>query len=504
MRLLVIDDEVYTREGIMESMEWEALGISEVLDTDDGLSALAMLEWFQPDIILTDIRMPKMDGMAFAEKFLEKCPDGKIIFMSAYMEKQYYKNAIRLSAVDYVEKPLDLDELERAIIKAVEGIQKNRTRNVHERDSKLMLEERLANYLTGRRSNLTKIYDFCDKVNFPTEGRYISFMFHDLEKDDDRQGNVLLIRQFFEEEDICSITAPMEKYNYLCIIALRKGQNPDIHKMLGMFLRQSQSFQIGVGFEVDSLSGISESYRIAEGILNNAFYNPKDSIFELTNMKRPVMSVNAGIYTRLHDTIYQMPDRLLSMIDMIFTEFSEDQNLHPDSIRSFSKAVIQDLLVVKKDSRERMVCMLQGIAPEDYIDDSESLQDIHEAVRMAALLVLDTSEKVVNLSPIIRNAAQYIRNNCRKSDLGLQDVADYCNLSTGYLSGIFKKEMGMTVRKYIEDYRIELAKEQLSVTRDRISDISEQCGFAQAGYFSRVFKQKEGMTPAEYRELHHT
>lgn len=329
-------------------------------------------------------------------------------------------------------------------------------------------------------------------------------MFHDLEKDDDRQSNVLMIRQFFEEEEICSVTAPMGKYNYLCILALQKGQHPDIHWILRMFLRQSQSFQIGVGFEVDSLCGISESYRMAEGILNNAFYNPKENIFEMTSMKRPVMNVNAGIYTRLHDTIYQMPDRLLSMIDMIFTEFSEEQSLHPDSIRAFSKAVIQDILIVKKDSKERMICMLQGINPEDYIDDSESLQDIHEAVRMAALLVLDTSEKVVNVSPVIKNAAQYIRNNCRKSDLGLQDVADYCNLSTGYLSGIFKKEMGMTVRKYIEDYRLELAKEQLSITRDRISDISEQCGFAQAGYFSRVFKQKEGMTPAEYRELHHT
>lgn len=90
MRVLVVDDEIYTREGILESVDWEALGVDDVMDADDGLTALSIVEWFCPDIVISDVKMPQMDGITFARQFLEAHPDCKIIFMSAYLEIRYY------------------------------------------------------------------------------------------------------------------------------------------------------------------------------------------------------------------------------------------------------------------------------------------------------------------------------------------------------------------------------------------------------------------------------
>ena len=111
MKLLIADDEKLTREGIRDSLDLEALGISGVFLADDGVHGLETALEELPDIVLTDIRMPRMNGVEMAEKLLEQLPDTSLVFMSAYSDKEYLKAAIKLKAVSYVEKPLDIREL---------------------------------------------------------------------------------------------------------------------------------------------------------------------------------------------------------------------------------------------------------------------------------------------------------------------------------------------------------------------------------------------------------
>ena len=106
MKLLIVDDEKLTREGLVASINWKSLGISQVFQADDGLNGLALAKKEQPEIILCDVRMPRMDGIQMAERIEAFAPDTVIIFMSGYSDKEYLKAAIKLKAVNYVEIPM--------------------------------------------------------------------------------------------------------------------------------------------------------------------------------------------------------------------------------------------------------------------------------------------------------------------------------------------------------------------------------------------------------------
>ena len=120
MKLLIVDDEELTRTGVISSIDWKALGIEEVLQADDGMNGLEMAKRHRPEIILCDVRMPRMTGIAMLERLEKILPDTIPIFMSGYSDKDYLKAAIKLKAVNYIEKPLNPAEIREAVLEAIE------------------------------------------------------------------------------------------------------------------------------------------------------------------------------------------------------------------------------------------------------------------------------------------------------------------------------------------------------------------------------------------------
>lgn len=118
MKLLIVDDEELTRVGVISSINWQSIGIDEVLQADDGMNGLEMARMHKPDIILCDVRMPRLDGIQMLEQLETILPDVVPVFMSGYSDKEYLKAAIKLKAVNYIEKPLDPLEIQDAVIEA--------------------------------------------------------------------------------------------------------------------------------------------------------------------------------------------------------------------------------------------------------------------------------------------------------------------------------------------------------------------------------------------------
>jgi len=499
MRALIVDDEMYTREGILEYVDWESFGIEEVMDADDGASALCVADWFCPDIVISDVKMPQMDGITFARKFLDKFPDSKIIFMSAYMEIRYYREAIKLSAVDYVEKPLDMDEMLQAIQKAVRGIEENRKNRDGIKKSKIMLEEQVVNYLINPGKKEEHCRELCQQIGFLHEGHYICFCFKDLEKED-KQVIVTMIDEFFKERRLKSITAKNDGY-YCSILTMNSimKNHYTLQELGQQFTNQYPSFHIGLGFYVDHIISISESWRLARKALNQAFYEPQKTIFEQNILQENASMVDSGIYSRVYHVIMNEPERLSIVINTVLSKFDEAKTLEPASIKAFAKAIILDVMKQKGTEDTGWEEIFWGQTPEDAIDGCESLDEIHQVLMNVSGMLVGVGGFSGN-SSMVKRACRHIRKYFYKQDLSLVVIAEECGISTGYLCMIFKKELGITARQFIEEYRIEVAKERLIHTNERVQDISINCGFAQHGYFSRVFKQKTGMTPAEYRE----
>lgn len=122
MKLLIVDDEKLTRDGLMNSIDWEQLGIDAVEQADDGLHGYELSKRFHPDIVLSDVRMPRMSGIEMAEKLQADDRNISIIFMSGYSDREYLKAAIKLKAVSYVEKPIDLEEIREAVRRACRDV----------------------------------------------------------------------------------------------------------------------------------------------------------------------------------------------------------------------------------------------------------------------------------------------------------------------------------------------------------------------------------------------
>ena len=117
-KLVIVDDEPATRQGIRTALNWSLLNIEIAGEASNGLEALDLVERIHPDILICDIRMPKMDGISLVTELQSRSPGTQVLFLSGYSDKEYLKNAIRLDAVDYIFKPFELDELTAAVKKA--------------------------------------------------------------------------------------------------------------------------------------------------------------------------------------------------------------------------------------------------------------------------------------------------------------------------------------------------------------------------------------------------
>lgn len=161
MKLLIVDDEELTRTGLISSIDWDSLGITEILQADDGVNGLEMAKLYKPEIILCDVRMPRMTGIAMLERLEKFLPDSIPIFMSGYSDKEYLKAAIKLKAINYIEKPLHPEEVQAAVLEAQtlykQKLRSHRGEAIHSQE----IATRLAQQLTLPPSDNNKIADLC-------------------------------------------------------------------------------------------------------------------------------------------------------------------------------------------------------------------------------------------------------------------------------------------------------------------------------------------------------
>lgn len=167
MKLLIVDDEELTRTGLISSIDWDSLGITEVLQADDGVNGLEMARLYKPEIILCDVRMPRMTGIAMLERLEKFLPDSIPIFMSGYSDKEYLKAAIKLKAINYIEKPLHPEEVQAAVLEAQtlykQKLRSHRGEAIHSQE----IATRLAQQLTLPPSDNNKIADLCLELGQP-------------------------------------------------------------------------------------------------------------------------------------------------------------------------------------------------------------------------------------------------------------------------------------------------------------------------------------------------
>ena len=499
MRLLIADDEDYAREGLIESIPWEKYGIDEIMQAKDGREALTISGWFRPDIVLTDIRMPKLNGLEFAERMIRQCPDSKLLFMSGYMEIEYLKKAISLDAVEFVEKPIELDKVEQAVKKAVTFVREKELFEKKEGQWQKLERQRLLNMLKLKTKDKALIEKLCREVGFPEKAGYLTAVLWN--KNEENAGELEpLAAEFWKDTGIDYLLTMLDRGKYLFLGAFGAFRQSRIREKCREMAGLKEGLCVGIGFETDNLMAVAASSEIALLNAEQSFFKSERRIFEIEDGIPEMKKLNPGLYAEFDRILKEDAGEVTAWLHELAEKICGEGFYRQEDIVMLMSAFAR-LLIQEKNA---LLLSVEGIDTEE---DAE--QKIREASSMAEVMELFDRlleafgihrEQETQYSRLVRDTIAYIEQHCREAELSVTDIAADMHFSAAHLNVLFRKETGVTVKQYISDYRLNLSKKLLCNPHIKVSEIAERCGYSNANYFSKVFRASENMTPVEYRK----
>ena len=499
MRLLIADDEDYAREGLIESIPWEKYGIDEIMQAKDGREALTISGWFRPDIVLTDIRMPKLNGLEFAERLIRQCPDSKLLFMSGYMEIEYLKKAISLDAVEFVEKPIELDKVEQAVKKAVTFVREKELFEKKEGQWQKLERQRLLNMLKLKTKDKALIEKLCREVGFPEKAGYLTAVLWN--KNEENAGELEpLAAEFWKDTGIDYLLTMLDRGKYLFLGAFGAFRQSRIREKCREMAGLKEGLCLGIGFETDNLMAVAASSEIALLNAEQSFFKSERRIFEIEDGIPEMKKLNPGLYAEFDRILKEDAGKVTAWLHELAEKICGEGFYRQEDIVMLMSAFAR-LLIQEKNA---LLLSVEGIDTEE---DAE--QKIREASSMAEVMELFDRlleafgihrEQETQYSRLVRDTIAYIEQHCREAELSVTDIAADMHFSAAHLNVLFRKETGVTVKQYISDYRLNLSKKLLCNPHIKVSEIAERCGYSNANYFSKVFRASENMTPVEYRK----
>lgn len=513
MKLLIVDDEELTRTGVISSVDWASIGIDEIFQADDGLNGLELARRKKPEIILCDVRMPHMDGISMLERLETLLPDSVPIFMSGYSDKEYLKAAIKLKAVNYIEKPLDSNEIREAVLEArdlyIQRQYSHQGANQQSKDtaSRLAREltipygnnrhviEELSSELPFTLAPGTFFTTFIVKMDSSCELaahtiREISLAFDNFLKN-------LHMHQLFMEKRalhlvyfLCSPSRPVDAVLY------------DIGNFLAEHFAPHGKYYITAGETVNSISKAYQSYSSAVILLQSSFFFPEGTFL-------PFCSTTSDIYP---PSIPSDPENEFSscladrdqegcrrLMEKLFDAFHGNMNLLQNQVKDMYYKMF---LTLEDARRQQAVTEASGKGENiaDTMERSFSLMELHHRLLDKTDAFFRNLQNSVNENPTIFLIKDYISRNYMNETLSVKDISAHVFLSTSYVCTFFKNETEKTLNQYLTEYRMERAKALLSDSRYKIADISSKVGYSDGNYFGKSFKKYSGLSPSEYRE----
>ncbi len=501
MKILIADDEDYTREGLIESIDWDAFGIDEVMQASNGQEALKIVKWFHPDIVLTDIRMPKMDGIAFAEELLENNRNSRVIFISGYMEIEYLKSAIRLSVVDYIEKPIDLAVLQEALAKAVEEVRENRRNQAAVENQRDIQQQTLVSLLCSKESDSRTIERLAREIDFPLNTGYVCVFVRHPAKEPPQEGDMGKMLDILQSRQGKALGRyDKEKRQFQMTLSVQEGKQYQVMPICTDLLEAFPRAWIGAGMDAKDYRHIYNSCRTACAAVNSAFYQPEQRLFRINEEIVRKSTIEPGVYGEFLQILSGPPEPLQKWFQEMFADLRK--NIYCPREQVYTLMV--SLLMAFYRKYPELYGRHPAIGSEEQIQsglaEMESLQEIEALLDELLSWVQKYTEEKSGYSRIVQSAMDYISQHFSEKDLSVAQIAEHLHFSPAYLNVLFKQEAKITIKQHLSNYRLERAKLLLARDHCKVTEIAEQCGYANANYFARVFRDAVGMAPAEYRK----
>mgnify|MGYP005761175731 CR=1 FL=1 len=513
MKLLIVDDEELTRTGVISSVDWKALGIDEVLQADDGVHGLETARLHRPEIILCDVRMPRMNGITMLERLEKILPDSVPIFMSGYSDKEYLKAAIRLKAVNYIEKPLNPAEIQEAVREARDLYMQKLHSHRGENLKSMELSSQLALLLTVPygASNSGSIEALASELKL-TVNASTCFTAYIVKMDTSVQAETPSFAEFHE-----NFREFLRQYHMSCVYTEKRMQylvyflfgqaEPTAHAVqaAGAYLRGRFEpfvrFSLAAGDTVYGVSRAYQSYASAVILLQSSFFFPVNTMItggaaeeNASPGELPLPAPETAFSESLSSGNEEEAFRILAELEATFS-----------GNRRFLQNPVRDLyyrlfLCLEESRRQQAAGLKSTESIAEMIGGCFTFSELHETLTEKTRAFFKDAADHGQENPTIFLIKKYISQNYMKENLSVKDISAHVFLSTSYVCTFFKNETGSTLNQYITEYRMEKAKQLLMDSRYKISDISSRVGYSDGNYFGKSFKKHTGLSPSEYRE----
>ncbi|MCI8327536.1 MAG: response regulator, partial [Lachnospiraceae bacterium] len=526
--VLLVDDEEEVIHVIMQKIDWEALGFCVVGYANNGVKALELVEEFQPDVVMTDIRMPFMDGMELSGRIKAEYPATKILFFTGFDEFEYARGAIYLEVEEYILKPVNSVELIKVFtqLKVKLDQEINEKRNVeilqkYYMESLPLLQANFYTSLIEGRVPEEKILGYLSDYQISFSGPFFCcVVIHSSSSQVPADMNPLLlatsVHRQVEERLVKKWQAKCFSYlgNTVMIPQLKaEGEVAELTDECDRFCKYVQSIigavvTVGIGSVCDTILALSQSYLGAkEAVSYRSIYGAARAI----NMQEvvpketiPSNSVNDAEMTNLLKMIRLGSEKeVVQAVD----RYLKHTSFPNKSLRQHHVDIMELVSTLYRFALNNDISV-EGFS-EDVRKLYSSLLDLEPTVFRDWLIdsSLAFREKLIHVRnkstrSFVSKAKEYVRHNYKDEELSLDRVCEELGVSNSYFSSVFKKETGNSFIRYLTDYRLEQASEQLLETSEKSYIIARNVGYTDPNYFSYVFKRKFGVSPSKYRREH--
>ncbi len=530
--IILVDDEAEIREGIIKKIKWEEYGFQIVGSAENGKEALELVERLTPDVVMTDIMMPFMDGLELGEELVKKYPLTKLIIFSGFDDLEYAHKAIKLNVVEYVLKPVNANDMGETLSKLkakLDEEHENRTNlevlRKHYIDSMPVIKEQvLVGLLEGRvtKDDLERNSGLIGMdVNSPHYVVGLLQVDKNLSNDSEtlfkNHNDVLItttLKQLSEEVIDKYYKATCFLYGNLVGFIFDMQSKDQIYKIInGMNEICIEARKIyglcvsgGIGNIINNPMDMYEAkngaisaleYRVAIGNGKTIYIHdvePDTSInirFSGVDESKLTSAIKLGnkedINNVIHDIVSRFSDSLLSL-DQYKLYFMEIKISFLHLVQTYG---LRDLEVYRELEAE----MNAFNTPASINAFKEWL--IEKSIKISNQI---KKERVNSSTLLVDKAKEYVEENYSDFELTVENLSNELHVSPTYFSTIFKRETGSNFIAYLTEVRLQKAIEFLNTTDDKSYIIAEKVGYAEPNYFSYVFKKKFGVSPSKYRK----
>ena len=529
-KIMLVDDEEEVRTSIIKKINWEANGFEVVGDAENGRDALEKIEILEPNVIITDIRMPYMDGLALAESLRQKFPSIKVIIFSGFDDFSYAKEAIRLGVAEYILKPVNVDELteilKRVRAKLDEEIESARDIDILRESYRMslpVLREQFLNKLIIKRGLFDEpsidghLAEY--GMNIGNANKWVVCAVNIELENANIRGELLkekelipiYVKKFIEEKlspyyrnvvfdsvqdaEPVIIVAIDDDNSQTALTDVMRDVCKTAKRVLGV------GITVGIGRSSQTLSDISASYKTAidavgykkiVGTENVVYIHDVEPVstgvlrFEEKEEEELVSAIKFGGEERIAEVVTGLADKL------------DEVKVHSRQYQAYMLRILTCIMDLMQQYEISLAGLENYMETVTRIKDGESLKEwllgICNNINLGMQQKRETTSK-----QIVKEAKEYILENYTNAELSLEVICRHLHLSPAYFSSLFKKETGQTYINYLTDIRLNKAVELLGTTDEKTYMIAEKVGYLEQNYFSYVFKKKFGISPTKYR-----